>query len=819
MLLVVFLLVRFQVFSQTFPPGFSRVQVANAFNNPTAMAFAPDGRIFVAQQGGALRVVKNGALLSAPFLQLSVNQQGERGLIGVALDPNFTTNQYVYVYYTLADGTRNRISRFTGNGDVVVAGSEVVVLDLDLLSSATNHNGGAMHFKNGLLYVAVGENANGANAQNLDTYHGKLLRINPNGSVPAGNPFTTGSEQRRRVWAYGLRNPYTFDVQPGTGRILVNDVGQSAWEEINDATTGGRNFGWPTAEGNSSNAAFTNPVYAYGHGSGDGVGCAITGGVFFNPATTNYPAQYTGRYFYQDLCNQWINVLDLSGATPVRSPFATGLGSQALALTVGPDGNLYYLERSSFSLFRIVYNANQPPAITTQPQSQSITQGQPVTFAVAATGSPTLTYQWQFNNANITGATSASYTIANVQPANAGQYRVIVSNGSGSATSNNATLAVTPVLREPDRQDLGSAQGLDYNYYEGTWSALPDFNALTSLESGIVSIPDLSPRNRDDNFAFRFTGYIQAPSDGVYTFYLNSDDGSRLQIGSTTVVNNDGLHGAQEVSGTIGLKNGFHAITITFFERTGAQVLTPSWSGPGFAKQIIPAIAYYREGEPNVPSLTLEAESAFLSGPVVASNQPGYSGTGFADYQNSGNFVIWFGNMPYVDDYRLTFRYALATAAVNMTVSVNGSPFTLAFPSTGSWSTWSTVSLVTALNGGSNTIRLTATTTNPPSLDYLRIENLPSAFSAAAAERNTFSVYPNPTRDRLSIDVTAMRDEPVEIRLMNMQGEVVKTQTFSGVEDGTNTFTLDAADVNNGVYRVHIKNGLQVKTKTVIVSK
>jgi glucose/arabinose dehydrogenase len=101
-----------------------------------------------------------------------------------------------------------------------------------------------MHFgKDGKLYVAIGENANGSHAQNLDTYHGKFLRINKDGSVPDGNPFVTGSEQKKRVWSYGLRNPYTFSIQDGTGRIFINDVGQVTWEEINDATEGGLNFG------------------------------------------------------------------------------------------------------------------------------------------------------------------------------------------------------------------------------------------------------------------------------------------------------------------------------------------------------------------------------------------------------------------------------------------------------------------------------------------------------------------------------------------------------------------------------------------------
>jgi len=257
------------------------VPVASGLSKPTAMAFSPDGRIFVAQQSGKLRVIKNGSLLPTPFVSLSVQSLGETGLIGVVVDPNFTSNQYIYVYHTnTSNGVRNRISRFKANGDVAQPGSEEVILELDLLTSI-NHNGGAMHFgPDGKLYVAVGESTVQSNSQNLDTYHGKLLRINPDGSIPAGNPFSSGSEQRRRVWAYGLRNPFTFDIQPGTGKILVNDVGPSSWEEINDASSGGLNFGWPLEVGPGS--TYESPIYAYGRGRGDSKGCAITGGTFFN---------------------------------------------------------------------------------------------------------------------------------------------------------------------------------------------------------------------------------------------------------------------------------------------------------------------------------------------------------------------------------------------------------------------------------------------------------------------------------------------------------------------------------------------------------
>ena len=147
----------------TLPAGFTESTIASGMSSPTAMAFAPDGRLFVAEQTGGLRVIKNDALLATPFVTLTVNSSGERGLLGVAFDPNFASNHYVYLYYTApTPSVHNRLSRFTANGDVVVPGSEFVLLDLPNLS-ATNHNGGAIHFgPDGKLYVAVGENANGA---------------------------------------------------------------------------------------------------------------------------------------------------------------------------------------------------------------------------------------------------------------------------------------------------------------------------------------------------------------------------------------------------------------------------------------------------------------------------------------------------------------------------------------------------------------------------------------------------------------------------------------------------------------------------------
>jgi glucose/arabinose dehydrogenase len=337
----------------TVPTGFTDSLVVNGLTNPTAMALAPDGRIFVCEQGGKLRIVKDGVLLATPFLTVTVDSAGERGLLGIAFDPNFVSNQLVYVYYTVPTPAHNRVSRFIANGDVALAGSEVILMELPNLSTATNHNAGAIHFgPDGNLYVAVGDNANGNNAQSFSTTLGKMLRITSTGTIPTDNPFfnsTTGNN--RSIWALGLRNPFTFAFQPGTGRMFINNVGLSTWEEINDGIAGA-NYGWPICEGPCSppNPSFTDPIFYY---ENTGVECAITGGSFYNPNVVQFPTDFVGSYFFADFCGGWIHRLNLTNGVTV-SDFAAGI-SNPVDLKVSPDGFLYYLARGSGSVGRISF--------------------------------------------------------------------------------------------------------------------------------------------------------------------------------------------------------------------------------------------------------------------------------------------------------------------------------------------------------------------------------------------------------------------------------------------------------------------------------
>ncbi|HYY58642.1 MAG TPA: PQQ-dependent sugar dehydrogenase, partial [Pyrinomonadaceae bacterium] len=364
------------------------------------------------------------------------------------------------------------------SGDVVVPGSELVLLDLNDLSGATNHNGGAMHFgPDAKLYIAVGENATPSNSQTLNNLLGKMLRINADGTIPSDNPFfNTAAGNNRAIWALGLRNPYTFAFQPGTGRMFINDVGQNTTEEINDGVAGA-NYGWPTCEGVCSNPGFRDPLFTYGHGSSETTGCAITGGAFYNPPIAQFPSGYTGKYFFADFCSGWIRRLD--PATNTSTGFATGIASP-VDLQVAADGSLYYLARGAGAVFQIQYTVNQtPPTITTHPSNRTVAVGQTATFSVSATGSAPLSYQWQKNGVNIAGATSPSFTTPPVSASdNGAQFRCVVSNSFGSATSNSATLTVT-VNHAPTGSITSPVSGAKYSAgqtvnYSGTGTDTED---------------------------------------------------------------------------------------------------------------------------------------------------------------------------------------------------------------------------------------------------------------------------------------------------------------------------------------------------------
>jgi len=348
----------------TLPAGFTETNYVTGLSAPNSFEFTPDGRIFICQQTGQIRVVDaSGVLLTQPFLTLTVDSNGERGLLGLALDPSFATNNFLYVYYTATTpAVHNRVSRFTANGNVVQAGSEVILLDLNNLSGATNHNGGCLRFgADGKLYISVGENANGTNAQTLTNLLGKILRINSNGTIPSDNPFFNDNTGiRKEIWAYGFRNPWRFTIQPGTGDLVIADVGNNTWEEV-DIGQAGMDFGWPGVEGNGHGtcptASCVNPIFEYNH---NGTSAAITGGDFYQGVA--YPSSFNGVYFYGDSSKSFIRylVLDQNNAVVSDNDFATSAS--------GPveiryhDQAMWYTAINSGQLRRITFPSRAPLA-------------------------------------------------------------------------------------------------------------------------------------------------------------------------------------------------------------------------------------------------------------------------------------------------------------------------------------------------------------------------------------------------------------------------------------------------------------------------
>jgi len=255
------------------PTNFQTSQViGSGLEGPSAFEFAPDGRIFILERTGKIRIYSNGQLLPTPFAELPSAATGDRGLIGIAFDPEFTSNHYVYFYYTGLD-LLNRLVRYDASGDVGTNGP--FILYQTKFISEQLHVGGSIRFgPDGKLYFAVGDNGYPPNAQNLQNPHGKILRINKDGSIPTDNPFFGNSNALPEIWAYGFRNPWRFQFDSATGRLYGGDVGDFDFEELNLIQKAG-NYGWPYAEGNCIGCPYINPIHAYSH---DGMSSAVTGG-------------------------------------------------------------------------------------------------------------------------------------------------------------------------------------------------------------------------------------------------------------------------------------------------------------------------------------------------------------------------------------------------------------------------------------------------------------------------------------------------------------------------------------------------------------
>lgn len=325
--------------------GFRIETIATGFDAAVAMETLPDGRVLVCEQPGTLRVIKDDQLLPTPMIEIDVESNWERGLIGVTVDPQFPAEPWLYLCYVIdRPHTHHVISRYRVDGDIADPASEQRLLEGDDQDQfggfkKSGHQGGGIHFgQDGCLYIGLGEQTAKTPAQDLAALQGKILRINPDGSIPDDNPFVKQTEGKyQSIWALGCRNPFTFAFNASDGRMLINDVG-GKFEEINPGRAGA-NYGWPAVNhGISGRDEFVDPIHVYPEAS-------ISGGDFA-PASAHPSLQ--GRYVFADFVHGWVRSID-PDAPEMARPLVSGLRRPA-DLRFADDGSLYVLLRNAWIL-------------------------------------------------------------------------------------------------------------------------------------------------------------------------------------------------------------------------------------------------------------------------------------------------------------------------------------------------------------------------------------------------------------------------------------------------------------------------------------
>ncbi len=407
------------------PPGFMDLPVAGGLAVPTALAFLPEAspltgpRFLIAQKNGVVRLFQAGALLQQPALTLAVQTNGEQGLLGLAIDPDFPVRPFVYACYTpftgRASGNYSRVSRFTLSGDTLEVASEQVLLDSISAGLGTHVAGCVRASSDGYLFVSTGEHGDGGSApQDPLDLSGKLLRLRLDGSIPADNPFVGHPWGRPEVYQLGLRNPFRFALHAGSGAPFIADVGASAFEEV-DTGGGGANFGWPLFEGAvGSSAPFVAPWFAYPHEGG----AAIVGVTFLT--RPQLPEQYQGNLFFFDHIRCALGRIALGeGGTlgAVEFPFLTvadaqpGLGP--IDLAEGTDGALYYTTGAG-EVRRLVFRpGNRAPIVAASALPNAGDAPLTVQFDCRGTRDPdaeAIALRWDFGDGDTSAVAFPSHT-------------------------------------------------------------------------------------------------------------------------------------------------------------------------------------------------------------------------------------------------------------------------------------------------------------------------------------------------------------------------------------------------------------------------
>ena len=352
------------------------VTIATGFTEPVDITHAGDGRLFIVEQGGRIRIIdEDGTVLPTPFLNISnlISTGGERGLLGLAFHPNYEENGYFFINYT--DVSRNtrivRYERSEDNPNVADPSSALQLIFAD--QPAGNHNGGGLKFgPDGYLYIGLGDGGSGGdpwnNSQTPTTLLGKMLRIDVNNgspyAIPPDNPFADDDFYLDEIWATGLRNPWRFSFDRLTGDLWIGDVGQDAFEEIDFQpadSPGGENYGWRCYEGDASfntggcsdATAYTFPAYALPNNFNSPY-CSVTGGVVYRG--TQYP-ELQGKYLYSDFCARELLSLESDGNDGWIAEIIGDYSHAISSFGEDMDGEVYIASYYSGQILQITYNA------------------------------------------------------------------------------------------------------------------------------------------------------------------------------------------------------------------------------------------------------------------------------------------------------------------------------------------------------------------------------------------------------------------------------------------------------------------------------
>jgi glucose/arabinose dehydrogenase len=516
-------------------PTLGLANTIGGFTSPVGIANANDGsnRLFVVEQGGRIRIIKNGALLTTPFLDIStrISSGGERGLLGLAFPPDYVTKGYFYVNYTnpAGDTVIARYLRSASNADTADSASEQIIITI--AQPFANHNGGQLNFspRDKQLYVGMGDGGSGGDpgnrAQNPAELLGKILRLDVESgrpytyTVPASNPFVNRTGFRPEIWALGMRNPWRFSFDRMTADLFIADVGQGSFEEIDFQTAqsaGGENYGWRIMEGvhcsnpNPCNqTGLTLPIHEYDHSAGD---CSVTGGYVYRAA--QFP-RMRGLYIYGDFCtgriwglrfenNAWTNALLLDNSFQIS------------AFGEDETGNVYVAAYNTGQISMLVDNG---PVVTPSPTPQPPT----IRFS-----SPAFITTEQSGNASIgvsrLGDTSGELFVDYATEGGTASSRKDYTSARGTLRfAPGDTLVLFPILiSNDDTQESSETIGLTLSNLRGRGTLEPV--SVLTISDDDAATSATNPIDRSDFFVRQhYLDFLNREADTAgLSFWINN---------------------------------------------------------------------------------------------------------------------------------------------------------------------------------------------------------------------------------------------------------------------------------------------------------